>query len=50
MFDKPYDELPDPKRVWIGILANREEGLGKLAILTPVIVAKAASQEIRTGR
>lgn len=50
VIDTPYDELPNPKRVWVGNPGSREEGLGKLAILTPDIVAKAASQEIRTGR
>lgn len=50
IFDTPYDELPNPKRVWIGKPGSREEGLGKLAILTPDIVAKAAAQEIRSGR
>jgi hypothetical protein len=50
IFDTPYDELPNPKRVWFGTPGSREEGLGKLTILTPSIVAKAASQEIQTGR
>jgi kynurenine formamidase len=50
IFDTPYDELPNPKRVWIGPPGSHDEGLGKLAILTPDIVAKAARQEIRTGR
>jgi kynurenine formamidase len=50
IFDTPYDELPNPKRVWLGTPGSREEGLGKLAILTPDIIARAASQEIRTGR
>jgi kynurenine formamidase len=50
IFDTPYDELPNPKRVWVGVPGSREEGLGKLALLTPDSVAKAASKEIRTGR
>jgi hypothetical protein len=50
IFDTPYDSLPNPKRVWVGTPGSREEGLGKLALLTPYIVAKAAKQEIRTGR
>jgi hypothetical protein len=50
IFDTPYDELPNRKRVWFGKPGSREEGLGKLSILTPTIVAKAASQEIRNGR
>jgi hypothetical protein len=50
IFDTPYDKLPNPKRVWLRAPGSREEGLGKLVILTPDIVARAASQEIRTGR
>ncbi|KAJ6171930.1 hypothetical protein N7470_000997 [Penicillium chermesinum] len=49
-FDTPFDELPNPKQVWIGEPGSREEGLGKLAILTPERVAAAAAGEIRTGR
>jgi kynurenine formamidase len=50
IFNTPYDDLPNRKRVWLGEPNSREEGLGKLAILTPTIVAKAAAQEIRTGK
>lgn len=50
IFDTPYDELPNPKQVWMGQPGSREEGLGKLAILTPELVSKAAASEIRTGR
>lgn len=46
----PFDQLPDPKRVWVGKPGSREEGLGKLQLLTPECVAKAAASEIRTGR
>ncbi|KAF1960160.1 hypothetical protein CC80DRAFT_489371 [Byssothecium circinans] len=49
IFDTPYDSLPDQKRVWIGEPNSREEGLGKLAILTPDVVANA-SKEIKTGK
>ncbi|RMJ28804.1 putative cyclase [Aspergillus sp. HF37] len=49
IFDVPFDELPNPKRVWVGKPGSREEGLGKLAILTPETVAKAAAMEIKTG-
>ncbi|GAB1202340.1 hypothetical protein APSETT445_000952 [Aspergillus pseudonomiae] len=49
-FDVPFDELPNPKQVWVGKPGSYEEGLGKLAILTPEVVAKAASTEIKTGR
>ncbi|KAK1144415.1 hypothetical protein N8T08_005568 [Aspergillus melleus] len=49
-FDVPFDELPNPKQVWVGEPGSYEEGLGKLAILTPEAVARAAASEIRTGR
>ncbi|KAJ4291603.1 hypothetical protein N0V90_009498 [Kalmusia sp. IMI 367209] len=49
IYNMPFDSLPDQKRVWLGKPGSREEGLGKLALLTPDVVAKAAS-EIRTGR
>lgn len=50
IFDTPFDSLPDKKRVWIGKPGSREEGLGKVSILTPDIVSRAAAGEIRTGR
>lgn len=50
VFDTPFDQLPDPKRVWLGTPGSLEEGLGKVAVLTPEVVARAASKEIRTGR
>lgn len=49
-FDTPFDDLPNPKQVWVGEPGSYEEGLGKLAILTPERVAAAASSEIKTGR
>lgn len=49
-FDTPFDQLPNPKQVWMGKPGSHEEGLGKLAILTPEVVAKAAASEIKTGR
>ncbi|KAB8073264.1 hypothetical protein BDV29DRAFT_139250 [Aspergillus leporis] len=49
-FDVPFDKLPNPKQVWVGKPGSYEEGIGKLAILTPEVVAKAASTEIKTGR
>ena len=49
-FDVPIDELPNPKQEWVGKPGSYEEGLGKLAILTSEVVAKAASTEIKTGR
>ncbi|BCS26933.1 uncharacterized protein APUU_51644A [Aspergillus puulaauensis] len=50
IFDTPYKKLPNPKQVWMGHPGSREEGLGKLAILTPEVVSNAAASEIRTGR
>ncbi|EER22860.1 hypothetical protein CPC735_021590 [Coccidioides posadasii C735 delta SOWgp] len=48
-FDIPFDKLPNPKQVWVGKPGSNEEGLGKLALLTPEVVANAA-KEIKTGR
>lgn len=50
LFETPFDELPNPKQVWVGDPGSRKEGIGKLAILTPETVAKAAAMEIKTGR
>ncbi|RSL97772.1 hypothetical protein CEP52_010683 [Fusarium oligoseptatum] len=47
---KDYDSLPDPRRVWTGAPGSREEGLGRLVLLTPEVVAKAAATCIKTGR
>ncbi|KAJ5631573.1 uncharacterized protein N7484_011673, partial [Penicillium longicatenatum] len=49
-FDIPFDELPNPRQVWVGRPGSYEEGLGKLAILTPEVVAAAAASEIKCGR
>lgn len=46
---KDYDSLPDPRRVWTGAPGSHEEGLGRLVLLTPDVVASAASC-IKTGR
>lgn len=48
-YNIPFDKLPNPKQVWVGVPGSREEGLGKLALLTPGVVANAA-KEIQTGR
>lgn len=45
-----YDALPDPRRVWNTPPGSREEGLGRLILLTPEVVAQAASNCIKTGR
>lgn len=45
-----YDDLPDKRRVWPGAPGSREEGLGRLRLLTPDVVAAAAGSCIRTGR
>lgn len=46
----PFDALPNKKRVWPGEPNSREEGLGRLVLLTPETVASAAATCIRTGR
>ncbi|KAI2637855.1 hypothetical protein GGS26DRAFT_588224 [Hypomontagnella submonticulosa] len=50
LMDLKFDELPDPKRVWVGDPGSHEEGLGRLVLLTEERVREAAVQEIRTGR
>lgn len=50
IFDTPFKSLPNPKRVWLGSPGSHEEGLGRLTILTPDVVAAAATSEIRTGQ
>lgn len=45
----PFDSLSNPKRVWAGTPGSNEEGLGRLALLTPGVVAAAAST-IKSGR
>lgn len=45
-----YDSLPDPRRVWNSPPDSREEGLGRLVLLTPDVVASAAATCIKTGR
>lgn len=50
LYSVPYDELPNPRQVWNAPAGSREEGLGRLVILTPEVVAYAASTCIRTGR
>lgn len=50
VFDTAFDALPNPKRVWVGEPGSREEGLGRLALLTPETVASAAASEIKTGQ
>ncbi|KAF3343101.1 major facilitator superfamily transporter [Verticillium dahliae] len=48
LHDMEYDSLPDPRRVWTGAPGSREEGLGRLVLLTPDVVARAANC-IKTG-
>ncbi|KAI1648736.1 uncharacterized protein F4817DRAFT_53502 [Daldinia loculata] len=50
LMDLKFDELPDPKRVWVGKPGSHEEGLGRLILLTEERVRNAAAREIRTGR
>ncbi|KAL4728130.1 hypothetical protein ACLX1H_004865 [Fusarium chlamydosporum] len=47
---KDYDSLPNPRKVWTSKPGSREEGLGRLVLLTPDVVANAASTCIRRGR
>jgi hypothetical protein len=50
VYDIPFDELPNPRQVWLGTPSSREEGLGKLGLLTPEVVMRAAASCIQTGR
>lgn len=50
LHDVSYDALPDPRRVWPAAPGSREEGLGRLVLLTPDVVARAAASCIRSGR
>ena len=50
VFETAFDDLPNAKRVWVGEPGSHEEGLGRLAILTPEVVASAAASEIKTGQ
>ncbi|KAK7417063.1 hypothetical protein QQX98_004824 [Neonectria punicea] len=45
-----YERLPDKRRVWQAKPGSREEGLGRLVLLTPDVVANAAASCIRTGQ
>lgn len=45
----PFDSLPNKRQVWVGAPGSREEGLGRLVLLTPDVVAAAAAC-IRSGR
>jgi hypothetical protein len=44
-----YDNLPDKRKVWQAKPGSREEGLGRLVLLTPSVVAEAAAC-IKTGQ
>jgi len=46
----PFDSLHDYRRVWEAAPGSHEEGLGRLIIITPDIVAQAAKDCIRSGR
>ena len=50
IYDTPYDELPNPRQVWVGEPSSHEEGLGEISLLTPELVARAAAEEIKTGQ
>ncbi|KAH0526980.1 hypothetical protein TsFJ059_010245 [Trichoderma semiorbis] len=46
----PFDRLPNPRQVWPFPSQSAEEGLGRLILLTPDVVASAAASCIKTGR
>ncbi|OCT53939.1 hypothetical protein CLCR_10460 [Cladophialophora carrionii] len=46
----PFDDLPNRKQVWPNEPNSREEGLGRLVLLTPDIVAFAGASCIRSGQ
>jgi kynurenine formamidase len=48
--ERPFDSLPDKRKVWTGSPGSREEGLGRLVLLTPEVVANAAKSCIRSGQ
>lgn len=50
LYDTPFDKLPNPRQVWVGEPGSEEEGLGKLSILTPELVAQTAAAEVKTGQ
>ena len=50
IYDTPYDKLPNPRQVWVGEPSSHEEGMGKVSLLTPELVAKTAATEIKTGQ
>ena len=47
-FELPFDELSNPRQVWVGTPGSHEEGVGRLALLTPDVVT-AAAKEIQNG-
>jgi hypothetical protein len=50
IFSTRFKSLPNQKRVWLGQPGGEEEGLGRLNLLTPEVVAAAAKSEIILGR
>ncbi|KAH8894431.1 hypothetical protein GQ53DRAFT_857785 [Thozetella sp. PMI_491] len=44
-----FDALPNPRQVWPASPNSREEGLGRLVLLTPEVVAAAAASCIKKG-
>lgn len=49
LMEMAWEDLPNPKRVWVGEPGSREEGLGRLVILTPERVLAAARSQIQCG-
>lgn len=50
LHETPFDSLPDRRRVWNTPPNSKEEGLGRLVLLAPTVVAAAAASCIKTGR
>lgn len=50
LHNTPFDDLPNPRRVWNGPPNSVEEGLGRLILLTPEVVAYAAATCIKSGK
>lgn len=49
VMEQSWDELPDPKRVWVGKPGSYEEGRGRLVLQTSERVQRAAATQIKTG-
>lgn len=50
LHNTPFDDLPNPRKVWNSPPSSMEEGLGRLVPLTPEVVAYAAATCIKSGK